>query len=134
MKRSDNLRLVFTAAHISKGLKSPLPKKAPFKLACKLNFTFHMLGANVCQRCSSLSPSLWTLAELATVRVNGSIWNLSCCLRTPVINRCLSSGQKRDRADGSSRHKSIARQFWALPFVCTKGRIVFLWITFCLDK
>lgn len=27
MKRSDNLRLVFTVAHISKGLKSPLPKK-----------------------------------------------------------------------------------------------------------
>ena len=47
---------------------------------------------------------------------------LSCCLRTPVGDRCLSSGQKRDRADGSSRQTSIARQFWALPFVCTKGR------------
>ena len=47
MKRSDNLRLVFTAAHISSGLKSPLPKKAPFRLACKLNLLFHVLVATV---------------------------------------------------------------------------------------
>ena len=45
--------------------------------------------------------------------------DLSCCLRTPVINRCLSSGQKRDRADGSSRHKSIARCFFGY-ILCTQ--------------
>src|SRR3989344_4283730 len=49
--------------------------------------------------------------------------NLSCCLRPPVIDRWLSSGQKRDGADGSSRQNPSARQFWAPPFVCTKGRI-----------
>ena len=54
MKHSDNLRLVFTAAHICKGLKSPLPKKAPFRLACKLNFTFHVLGDTVGQRCPAV--------------------------------------------------------------------------------
>ena len=52
--------------------------------------------------------------------------NLSCCLRPPVIDRWLSSGQKKDGAVGSSRQQSIARAVFSYLFADKKVREVFL--------
>jgi len=47
--------------------------------------------------------------------------NLSCCLRPPVIDRWLSSGQKRDGADGSSRQNPSARRVFPTLFARSKS-------------
>ena len=132
MKRSDNLRLVFTVSHMSKGLKSPLPKKAPFRLACKLNFTFHMLGwTTTDNRCRTVSPELMEFGRTGHGEMS-SYWRPS----HPHVGDQREFGRQSDMSRWQFETNFIARQFLAIPFVWTKGIKCFsfkrLKLTFCI--
>ena len=114
-------RLGLSVSHMSKGLKSPMPKKAPLALTVASAAKFHKLGGHRSTTTDNGVPRAYAIHRvLATVK---------CCTigghRTPAWVPLRAFGRQSNMSRLEVPVESIARQFWVLPFVCTKGINVF---------